>query len=214
MKRILLTLTCLLAFAVSTFAAEERVVKLPQDQGAWYLTVFGTAGDAKFTELQSWLATDNGLKKLKVQVRYNQYTTDQIRFKRYSKDMPGLPCIRLQSQKGLVVSEFWGGNIPSTSKALYRGIKDDLTAKSNGILFRRRRPCPCPSPRPNPNPIVVPEPPVAPIGPPILEPDVDPEPEESKLWLFLAALSGLIGGGIGFAQEYKSEHKTGSSSKL
>jgi hypothetical protein len=212
MKQVLLTLTCLLAFAVSTFAAEERVVKLPQDQGAWYLTVFGTAGDAKFTQVQSWLESDTSLKKLKVQVRYNQYTTDHVRYKRYATNMPGLPCIRIQDDKGRVVSEFWGSNIPSTSKALYRGIKDDLTVKSAGQIFRRRRPCPCPSPNPGPDPgpIVVPEPPV---GPPILEPDPEPEPEESSLWLFLAALSALVGGGIGFAQEYKSEHKS-SPTKL
>ncbi len=210
MKQIFLTLMCLLAFAVSAFATEERVVKLPQDQGAWYLTVFGTAGDAKFTQLQSWLVSDTGLKKLKVQVRYNQYTTDQVRYKRYAKNMPGLPCIRLQNEKGLVVSEFWGNNIPSTSSALYRGIRDDLTAKASGILFRRRRPCPCPDRNPpKPDTVIVPEPPV---GPPILEPELEPEPEESNLWLLLVVLGALAGGGLGFVQEYKAEHKPNPAS--
>ena len=202
MKRILLTLTCLLAFAVSAFATEERMVNLPQDQGAWYLTVFGESEDAKFVELQSWLTADTGLAKLKAQVRFNKYTTDQIRYQRYAKDVPGLPCIRLQNEKGLVVSEFWGDNIPTASSTLYRGIKGDLQDKTSWGCLRRRR-CPKPEPKPEPPapPVVVPEPPV---GPPVL--DEEPEPEESKLWLLLIVLGALGGGAFGFVQEYKAEH--------
>lgn len=211
MKRILLTLTCLLAFAVSVFAAEERVSP-PQDQGTWYLTIFGEAKDAKFVELQSWLASDAGLVKLKAQVRFNKYTTDQVRYKRYEKDIPGLPCIRLQDEKGLVVSEYWGDNI-STSSALYRGIRSDLQDKTSfGCWRRRRNPQPAPKPEPKPEPPPQVEPPV---GPPVL--DEEPEPEESNFWILLTMLSALGGGVFGFVQEYKSEHmdKPGpKSSKL
>ncbi len=217
MKRILLTLTCLLAFVVSAFATEERIVNLPQDQGAWYLTVFGESEDAKFIELQMWLTTNEGLRKLKTQVRFNKYTTDQIRYQRYVKDMPGLPCIRLQNEKGLVVSEFWGDNIPITSATLYKGIKGDLQDKTSWGCIRNRRQnklCPFkqhPQPEPEPEPNLPVEPP---IGPPILEPE--PEPEESKLWLLLVVLGALGGGAFGFVQEYKAEHmKPGpKSSKL
>jgi len=207
MKRILLTLTCLLAFAVSAFATEERMVNLPQDQGAWYLTVFGEAEDAKFTELQAWLATDEGLRKLKTQVRFNKYTPDQARYQRYAKDMPGLPCIRLQNEKGLVVSEFWGDNIPSASTTLYRGIKDDLQNKTSwGCIRRHRQNKLCPykqHSKPKP-PVVVDTPVEPPVGPPVLD---EPEPEkESKLWLLLVALGALGGGAFGFVQEYKAEH--------
>ena len=201
MKQVLLTLMCLLAFAVSAFATEERVLTLPQDQGAWYLTVFGEAEDAKFVELQSWLATDKGLVKLKSQVRFNEYTTDQVRYQRYVKNMPGLPCIRLQNEKGLVVSEFWGDNIPMTSGALYHGIKGDLQDKTSWGCLKRRR-CPKPEPKPEPPPPV--EPVEPPVGPPVLEPE--PEPEESKLWILLMVLGALGGGAFGFVQEYKAEH--------
>jgi len=207
MKRVLLTLACLLTFAVSAFATEERV-SLPQDQGTWYLTVFGETEDAKFVELQSWLATDTGLVKLKTQVRFNEYTTDQERYKRYAKDMPGLPCIRLQNEKGLVVSEFWGDNIPDASSTLYQGIRSDLKGKSKtsfGCLRRRRqRNCPTPQPKPAPPPVKPVEPP--PTGPPVLEPELDPEPEGSNLWILLTILSALGGGGFGFVQGYKAEH--------
>lgn len=213
MKRILLTLTCLLAFAVSAFATEERMVNLPQDQGAWYLTVFGEAEDAKFVELQTWLATDPGLRKLKTQVRFNEYTTDRVRYQRYVKNMPGLPCIRLQNEQGLVVSEFWGDNIPSASSVLYRGIKGDLQDKTSWGCIRRRR-CPKPKPQPEPPapPIVEPE---LPVGPPVLDPE--PEPEESKLWLLLVVLAALGGGAYGFVEGYKAEREdkaVSSSSKL
>lgn len=200
MKRILLTLTCLL-FVASAFATEERVLP-PQDQGAWYLTIFGEAEDAKFVELQTWLVTDEGLRKLKTQVRFNKYTTDQVRYQRYAKNVPGLPCIRLQNEKGLVVSEFWGDNIPSASSVLYHGIKGDLQDKTSWGCIRRRR-CPKPEPQPEPPapPVVEPE---LPVGPPVLDPE--PEPEESKLWLLLVVLAALGGGALGFVHEYKAEH--------
>ncbi len=210
MKQILLTLMCLLAFAVSAFATEERV-SLPQDQGAWYLTIFGDTNDVKYIELKSWLTTDAGLAKLKAQVRYNEYTTDQVRYQRYVKDMPGLPCIRLQNEKGLVVSEFWDDNIPASSSILYKGIKGDLQDKTSwGCLKRRRCPKPQPGPKPpSPPPVAPVEPDVPmgpPMGPPVLDDDLPDEPEESKLWMLLVVIAALGGGGFGFVQGYKKEH--------
>ncbi len=202
LKRILLTFACLLAFAASAFATEtgERVLTLPCDEGAWYLTIFGEAEDEKFTELQTWLKTNEGLAKLKAQVRFNEYTTDQFRYQRYVEDMPGLPCIRLQNEKGLVVSEFWGDSITSASN-LYRGIKRDLQSPQ-GKARQRRRGCPMPKPKPPVEPIA-PVAPVIPTGPPVLEPE---ESEESRLWILLMVLGGLAGGALGFAQGYKKEH--------
>jgi len=184
---------------------------LPRDGTAWYLTVFGEAGDAKFVKLQSWLTTDKGLVKLKSQVRFNKYTTDQVRYQRYVKNVPGLPCIRLQDEMGQVVSEFWGDNIPSAATTLYQGIKDDLQDKTRGCLRRRR--CPKPEPKPEPpSPVIVnvPEPPV---GPPVLD-DPELELKESKLWLLLVVLGALGGGAYGFVEGYKAEriNKAGPSS--
>lgn len=216
MRQILMTLTCLLAFAVSAFATEtgERVLTLPQDQGAWYLTVFGDANDTKFKILKGWLESDGGLAKLKTQVRYNEYTVDQVRYQRYAKNIPALPCIRLQNEKGLVVSEFFGDNIPAKSIDLYRGIKSDIQNKTTWGCPRRGCPSPAPKPEPPP-PAVTPEPPV---GPPVFDDEDEPEPaQESSLWILLAILAALGGGAFGFAQEYKAEHldkKAPKSSKL
>jgi len=201
MKQILLTLTCLVAFAVSAFATEERVLTLPADQGAWYLTTFGEANDAEFIALTGWLESDGGLAKLKSQVRYNEYTTDQIRYQRYAKDVPALPCIRLQNEKGLVVSEFYGDNIPMKSSDLYRGLKSDIQNKTAWGCPNRR--CPKPKPKPEPPPAVVtPEPPV---GPPILEDEPVPA-EESNMWMLLALAAAIVSGGISLAREYQAEH--------
>jgi hypothetical protein len=206
---------CLLAFTVSAFAAEERVLTLPQDQGAWYLTIFGEAKDAKFQELQTWFKTNKGLIKLKSQVRFNKYTADHLRYQRYAENMPGLPCIRLQNELGIVASEFWGDNIPMSSASLLRGIKEDLQDKTSwGCLRKRKCPKPVKPPVEPPKPV---EPPVEPpVGPPVFD-EPEPEPEESQLWLLLVVIAALGGGGFGFAQEYKAEHmdKPGpSSSKL
>lgn len=206
MRQILMTLTCLLAFAVSAFATEtgERVLTLPQDQGAWYLTIFGDTNDTEFNTLKGWLESDGGLAKLKTQVRYNEYTVDQVRYQRYTKNIPALPCIRLQNEKGLVVSEFFGDNIPAKSIDLYRGIKSDIQNKTSwGRCPRRGCPSPTPKPEPPPPAIVPVEPPV---GPPVFDED-EPEPaQESSLWILLALAAALISGGISFAQSYKTEH--------
>lgn len=222
MKKFMLGLwLCLIITCVSLADTQERVINLPNDSSTWYLTIFGEVDDEKFIELQSWLTSNAGLAKLKAQVRFNKYTTDQVRYERYMKDMPGLPCIRLQNEKGLVVSEFWSDNIPKFSSILYRGIREDLQDKTSWGCIRRRR---CPQPQPQPKPEPPPPPPVEPveppIGPPVLdEPESEPEPEpkESRLWMLLVLLSGFGGGAFGFVQEYKAEHldKPGSkSSKL
>jgi len=208
---IIVTLGSLLALPCVIFAGDnvqERVLTLPQDQGTWYLSLFGNPADEKFQELQGWFKSDKGLVKLKGQVRYNEYYPGQLRYQqRYATGMPGLPCVRLQNEKGLVTSEFWAEYIPLSSAALYRGIREDLQDKASWGCLRRRR-CPYkqpPAPQPPLPPVVVPEPPV---GPPVLDPELDPEPEpeESNLWMLLVVLGALGGGALGFAQEYKAEH--------
>jgi hypothetical protein len=114
----------------------------------------------------------------------------------------------------MVVSEFWGANIPTTSETLYRGIKADLKDKTSWGCLRRRG-CPKPKPEPPAPPvIVVPEPPV---GPPVLD-DPEPEqPQESNLWLLLVVLGALGGGAYGFVEGYKAEREdkaSPTSSKL
>ncbi len=204
---------------------QERVITLPQDQTTWYVSLFGDTNNAKFQELKVWFKTNEGLANLRKQVHYNEYTTDQERYKRYAASIPGLPCVRIQNGKGVVISEFWNDNIPLSPEALFQGICGDLKNKTSQRfnLFRRRqndqwqsdrcRPRPQPQPQPQPQP----GPPLdeLPIGPPVIvQPEPEPELEESGFPWLLTALSALLGGGFGFAQGYKKEHFNNASPSL
>jgi len=218
-KLIALFLLCIVILPVGlTVAAsdgvitvQERIVTLPQDQTTWYVSLFGDTNDLKFQELKVWFKTNEGLANLKKQVHYNEYTTDQVRYDRYAEGMPGLPCIRIQNGEGVICSEFWNDNVPMTSEALFHGICGDLKDKTSWgclKLLRRNRYCPFkqhPQPQPQPQPLPEPSPDL-PIGPPEIVPQPEPEPENSGLPWLLILLGGLVGGGLGFAQEYKREH--------
>jgi hypothetical protein len=209
MKRFLWILI-LLAIPYMVFAGTEERVSPPQDQAAWYVSVFGDPADSKFQQLKGWFKTHEGLKSLRDQVHYNEYSSDQLRFKRYADSLPGLPCVRMQNERGQVKSEFWADNIPITSDGLYKAMRADLQNKAEGCLFgkRRRRGCPTPSPTPPVAPPVAPPPATPPVGPPVLPPDpVEPEPEKFGFPWILAVLSILSGAGIGLAQGYRKERE-------
>jgi len=230
MRQFLLILVCLLmafpcvALAGDTMVADAqygvkynsqgRVITLPQDQGKWYVSLFGNKADPKYQMLQSWFKTHAGLKSLRSQVHFNEYSPDQLRFKRYAPNMPALPFVRVQTAKGVVVSEFSAQHIPISPEALYSGIRVDLTDPTSGFLFRRRSPCrPGPQPdwrRPCPKPPVTPPvppvtPPSPPIGPPVLPPvePIEPDSESHDPTWWLSILSSLVGAGIGLAQGWK-----------
>lgn len=215
MKQFLLILV-LLTIPSIALATEERVAP-PQDQGMWYVSVFGTETDAKYQQLTSWFKSNEGLKALRDQTHYNEYTTDQVRFKRYEKSLPGLPCIRIQDEKGKVRSEYWSENIPITVEALYQGIRRDLQNKAEGCLFGKRRRKNCPNRNKSEPPPVDPPPADPPAGPPVLPEIVPVEPEVPAVpgfpWL-LAALSAIIGASIGVAQGFKKEHMDGAAPQI
>ncbi len=216
-KLIVLYFLCIVMFSVGIAQAtnygvintQERILTLPQDQTTWYVSLFGDTNDPKFHELKSWFKQNKELANLKRQVHFNEYVTGQVRYERYAKNMPGLPCIRVQNEKGVVTSEFWGAYIPMTSEALYQGIVGDVEDKASwGCLGNRRRDRCCPKPIPlQPQPPINP-PPLPPVGPPDLKPvDPEPEPDQSNaLWIMLLVMAAFAGAGFGFAQSYRSEH--------
>ena len=220
-KLIALFLLCIVIFPAGLTEAasdgvitvQERIVTLPQDQATWYLSLFGDTNDPIFQELKAWFKTNEGLANLKKQVHYNEYTTDQVRYDRYAKSMPGLPCIRVQNGEGVVTSEHWKDNIPMSSKALFQGICGDLKDKTSWGCLRRRRNDRC-NPQPQPQPEPQPEPPPdLPIGPPKIQPEPEPEPEAPGFPWGLTILSALIGGGVGFVQGYQTERMDKGESK-
>ncbi len=222
MKRLLILLMLLaLPMAVTAgevqYDAQERVVNLPQDGGLWYVTLFGDETSGRYNEVQSWLRSDFRLQHLIEQCHYNEYLTGDVRFRaRYSANMPGLPCVRIQNSQGQVVSEWWGEYLPASASGLYDGIRNDLL---NPELFNRRRcnPCRpfCPKPKPKPpvNPPV--DPPVTPPdNPPVIDPPADPEPQPAKhnlppWWAMLAA--AILGAGFGAFQEWQQLYFSGQT---
>lgn len=224
MKRLIaLLLLCIVMLPVGLAEAndgvitiQERIFTLPQDQTTWYFTLFGDTNDPKFWELKTWVDTNEGLASLKRQTHFNEYTTDQVRFNRYAESIPGLPCIRIQNGRGVVLSEAWGDNIPMTPEALFQGICGDVRDKTSWRRLRQRRndrndrckPRPQPQPQPQPQPKPSPKPLLdIHIGPPVLvEPEPEPKPESTGFPWFLTAMSALLGGSIGFFQSYKKEH--------
>lgn len=198
MKRLLLTLACVVMLASSALAVtKDRVVNLPQDGGMWYVSLFGEQDNVDFQKLQAWFNTDKGLLDLKSQTHFNVYTTDTLRFRRYAQNLPGLACVRVQTSKGQVVSEFWASYVPSTSSQLYEGIVHDMQHRTKfGCIFGRR-------PQPNPTPIPIPGPPDVVDVPPTIAEEPEPEVGFPILLAILAAVGGLA---AGVASGYKAEH--------
>lgn len=197
---------------------EERVVNLPQDQDAWYISVVGD-GDP-YKELLNWFVEDEDLERIKSQVKFRQVEAGTDMYNtRYADNVSGLPTVRMQKPDGTVVYEASGDEIPYTSQALYGALADSANG-TQGILrpwrhgakpylpWRRKmedqckpQPAPCPNPEPvEPEPVIV----DPPVGPPVF---VDEGPGWGA-FLGLSFLGLLIGAGIGLAQSLKKEYAT------
>ena len=81
-----------LADTVNGVLAEERVVKLPNDQGKWYISVVGNANDARYNEILGWFDSNPSLAKLKDQVQFCPVASNTAIYKeRYSATSRGCP---------------------------------------------------------------------------------------------------------------------------
>ena len=220
MNKLLLSVLCLLAvFAavapcladtVNGVLAEERVVNLPQDQGKWYVSVVGSATDARYDEIVGWFDSNASLKKLKNQVQFCTVTSDTAIYReRYAPNVKGLPTVRMQKADGTVVYEAAGKNIPMTAAGL-NGALAGAVSTAQGIRpilpwrrdMERRCPGPCPSPQPNPQPQPDPEPqPIDDGG----MPHIDDQPAESPApwgWLPPLCVAGLaVGIACGYGKQ-------------
>lgn len=182
--------------------AQEQVIQLPQDQGRFYLTVFGNDGEYRYEQVKSWIANDPQLNALKTQTIYNTYRVDSVMFReRYAQSTGNIPCVRLQTPQGQIVFEATGTNIPMSAEALYNGIAEGC----------RRRRCPCPHPQPapvNPQPAPVTPAPVTPA--PIVKPEPKPVVHDFPspgVWIGLVVTGLAVGGGFGVGGSLRKEFK-------
>jgi hypothetical protein len=176
---------------------QEQVIQLPQDQGKFYLTVFGNEGEYRFEQVKSWVANDPQLHALKAQTTYNIYRADSVMFReRYAQGVSNIPCVRLQEPDGTVIYEALGTSVPMSAEALYNGIAE-------GCRKRHCRPCPQPAPvtpspvTPSPTP-VTPAPIVKPV--PVVHDFPHPGVEAA-----LVAVGLLLGLGVAFVSCFKKE---------
>ncbi len=180
--------------------SQEQVIALPQDQGKFYLSVFGTEGDARYEQVKNWITGDPQLSAVKAQTIYNTYRTDSVMYReRYAQGIGSTPCVRLQTAQGDIVYEAAGFNVPMSAEALYNGLAEGC---------RRRGHCrPCPQPQPQP------QPPVTPVTPPVITPPVTPpviKPSEfpgALAWCCMIGGGCLIGGGVSLVGSLRKEFK-------
>ena len=197
---------------VNGVLAEERIVKLPNDQGKWYVSVVGDARDVIYQRLLAWFDTSASLKTLKAQVHFCPIAAGTAIYQeRYKENVKGLPTVRVQKPGGEVIYEAAGKNLPMSAEGLYGAIADGVyTAQGiRPILPWRRemeRRCPGPGPCPQPEPQPQPDPEPQPIddgGPPDLE-----SPVESVLpvwWAMLIALA--VGSVAGVARKWRETYQ-------
>ncbi len=199
---------------------EERIVDLPQDQDKWHISIVG--GGQHYDLLLRWFAENNSLKSLRRQVHFRSIQEGSPIFNsRYAQNVGELPVVRVQEANGTVVYEASAGSIPYTADGLYGAIAD-ASGNVQGILrpwrhggrpwlpWRRQMdercpgPGPCPVPAPCPEPLP-PAPPLDDFGPPVFDEESDTGVSAGLAVLF-AALSGLLGGGLGFVQQWKTTY--------
>jgi hypothetical protein len=174
--------------------AEEQVVQLPQDQGKWYLSLFGNEGETKYETLKSWFSTDAQLQGIRTQAHYNTYRADSVMFAERYAQSTTVPCVRLQDASGKIVFQATGDAIPMSPQALYNSMND--------ACRRRCRPCPQPTPTPTPNPQPTPNPVKPPVTP--TPPAVSDFPS-AGMWSLTVAVGLLVGGSAGLAKKLKEE---------
>jgi len=184
---------------VNGVLAEERIVKLPNDQGKWYVSVVGDARDVIYQRLLAWFDTSASLKTLKAQVHFCPIAAGTAIYQeRYKENVKGLPTVRVQKPGGEVIYEAAGKNLPMSAEGLYGAIADGVyTAQGiRPILPWRRemeRRCPGPGPCPQPEPQPQPDPEPQPIddgGAPVVEPQAG-----GLEWvLALLCVGGFVGG--------------------
>jgi len=222
-RLILLTCVLLALFAsicpcvadgVNGVLAEERVITLPQDQGKWYISVFGDANDANYQRVLGWFNSDTKMMKLRDTVQFGPVTTDTALYsERYATTtgefkITALPCVRLQKPDGVVVYQACGKNIPMTPQGLYGALANGVQV-TEGIFpilpWRREmeRRCPEPGPNPGPGPGPQPDPEPQPLDPQL---PVVPEIETDLPPAWLIGLMLIVGAGAGVVYQWKKTY--------
>lgn len=228
MNRVLLSLVVVAIAIVPACASsgngvlvEERVVRLPNDQAKWYISVVGDSGDEAYQRVLDWFDENDSLKGLKVQVHFCPVSTDSAIYQeRYASNVKQVPMVRVQKSQGEVVYEAAGRDLPLSPEGLYAAIADKVLMAQGirPVLPWRREmdrrcpgPGPCPVPGPSPEPVPPPKPDLDPAPNPLTDgSDLQVVPRFEMNWfLALACILGFAGGLVsGYSRLYVKQRFT------
>ena len=104
----------ILALAAVCFAADtqERVAP-PLDQDAMHLSIVTASADVNHRRVLQWFQEDDGLSAMRRTTHFHDVRAGSEMYNaRYKPNIKGLPTIRLQDAKGVVLCEIAGADIP------------------------------------------------------------------------------------------------------
>ncbi|MCA9248959.1 MAG: hypothetical protein KDA42_17655, partial [Planctomycetales bacterium] len=168
----------------------ELILDLPEDGGAWWVTVCLPAehhADPASRWLLAAMAVEPRLRSLQAQCRCHQFSsTDPMFQAKWSSYVGALPALLVQMPNGRTCYKASGDNLPSSPERL----ADEIAA-----AIENCRPCPRPTPQPEPEPAPRPAP-VQPAMVPDIRPRSTPDDDQpnSVLPMLLAGLAGAAGG--------------------
>jgi hypothetical protein len=128
----------LCAAMIAGNARGEQLAELPQDAYKPYLTVVGTAGEAKFESLKIAFEKHEGLREFADTTHFAVLADSTTMYRaRYSTEFGRLPVVRLQEADGDVVYEVSGRDIPPVDV-----LVAELSDKCSSSTCIRRKPAP------------------------------------------------------------------------
>jgi len=204
--RIVLALAGVLivALAVTCFADTQERVAPPQDQDRMHLSVVGISGSADYQRILAWFQNDEYLSSLRRVTHFHPIAAGSAMYQeRYAPNIHGLPTIRLQDAKGVVLYESYGDGIPKTADALADTI-EPKTGRRGLLPWNREKDCPCVLPwrekmeqQCEPQQTVVTPEDLMMDETPLPMPEI-PEPEDTGLPAWLCAVLAVVAGLGGF----------------
>lgn len=195
--------------------AMKRVVQLPNDGQAYYLSVVVRPDYVRFArdrQVVGWFRGHRRLMVLPSQTHFNIYTNTDAVFKTNLAHMVGgCPAVIVQDAKGSIVYSSWEGDkLPEDPDQLADDISSQLETKAGAILPWRRRHEAQPSPSPTPGPDNVDTDVEVVVNRPM---DLPPKPvvpngkgSDADFWIVLA-IAILGAAAAAFVIEFKREAK-------
>jgi hypothetical protein len=201
--RILLALAggLILALTAVCFSADtqERVAPV-EDTARLHLSVVGVPGSAQYQNVLTWFKSDDRLSSLRASTHFHAIATGSPMYdERYRPNIHGLPTIRIQDGRGIVLYESWGDAIPKSPIALANAIENETSQLCDPPCLPWRRKMEKQQAAPDPG-VITPEDlmqddmPIPDAFTPA--PDIEPESEGIPTWVCIVLAAASAAGGF------------------